>query len=479
MPCPNREMTIPAGLPMVVLAVLFALPACSSTRHPTGSANLTVQPVGAVDLDSAIVTVSGPAMPTAKSYPLSPRGNAESWGGIIGPLPVGNDYQFEVAGKSQASTDSPLVGSASGVAITTDQVPDVVIAARRAVVRATLGNSAPIIDSLVLSSTYVAPSASTTVEVTVHDADPDDTITLAWSSSPVAGGFSQLSSAATTWTAPPTAGDQTLVLTATDDQGASTSASVVVHVTANPDEGGAEADVEVTLNDWPVVTNVLASPSTITFGAPIGLTVTASDDDGDTLSYLWASSCLSGRFSSTTAPVTTFTLPAGATNTSCDFVVSVNDGRGGSTTGQTTLPVGQPTIIVAPVITTGAQSVSVVDPDGNVNLTVHASDPQGSPLTFQWVAPDGTLSNQVNSAGTSNVVWTAPATTNGDFTVTAIVTDSLGASVTDTFPVFTSGPAPPPVVAAVPIPRFACWLLAGALAIIGTVAGKRRQRYHA
>jgi len=330
--------------------------------------------------------------------------------------------------------------------------------------------------SLVLSSTNVLPEGSTTVQATAHDPNANDTITFAWSTSPTVGGFSAPSAAETDWTAPSTEGDQKLVVTVTDSHGVSTSASVVVHVTENPEIGQTEADIEVTFNDWPVVATLLADPGSITVGSPVVLVATASDGDGDALSYEWTSTCASGTFSSATASATSFTLPAGTTDASCDFAVAVSDGRGGSTPGQLlTLPVGKPPVIEAPTITGTAQSVREVDANGSVKLSVDASDPQGSPLTIQWVAPAGTLSNQVDGNGVSHVIWTAPATANTDFTVSAIVTDSLGASVTYDFPISTAGSGPPTPVA-VPVPRFASWLLAGVLALAGAIVTSRQRR---
>ncbi len=456
---------------MGILVALLAVSACSNRRNQSGSVNLSVRSVGTVDVNTVVATVSAPGLTVPKTYPLSNRGSAGTWEAIIGPLPVGKDYLFEIAAQPSASGGQQTTGSASGITIANDMVPTVVITARQAAAEVPVENAAPIIDSLVLSSTSVLPDASITIEAAAHDPNMDDTITFAWSTSPALdglSGFSAPSAAETSWKAPSTEGDQTLVLTVTDNHGASASASIVVHVSTTPDVG--QADVEVTFNDWPVVTNLVANPGNLTLGFPTALTVTASDGDGDTLAYAWTSTCANGTFSITTAPATSFTPAAGAIDTSCDFVVTVSDGRGGSTTGQTTLPVGKPKTVEAPAIITSVQSVETVDANGNVNLAVEASDPQGSSLTFQWASTAGTLSNQVDGVGASHVVWTAPAVTTGaTFTVSAIVTDALGARVTYDFPVAT---APAPV--AVPIPRSASWLLAGALALLGSMVVKRR-----
>ena len=175
----------------------------------------------------------------------------------------------------------------------------------------------------------------------------------------------------------------------------------------------------------------------VALAAGTATAVRANDADGDALSYVWTSSCASAVFSAAAA-ATAVTLPVGATDTSCDLTVTVSDGKGGSTTGQTTLPVGAPVAVQAPSITDSVQSVSVVDVNGSVNFSVDATDPQGSALTFAWVATAGVLANQINGAGSSQVVWTAPSTEKTAFTVSVIATNALGASTQYDFSVSTA-----------------------------------------
>src|ERR1019366_6010269 len=128
----------------------------------------------------------------------------------------------------------------------------------------------------------------------------------------------------------------------------------------------------------------------------------------------------------------------GATDTSCDLTVTVSDGKGGSTTGQTTLPVGKPVAVQAPSIVDSAQSASVVDGSGTVTFSVDATDPQGSALTFAWTASAGVLTHQTNGASSSQVTWTAPATEKTAFTVSVIATNALGTSTQFDFAVKTA-----------------------------------------
>jgi hypothetical protein len=421
------------------LFALLALSACSGPSPSdqvttTGSADISMHALGALNLSSVVATVSGPALPAPKTLNLSARGSSGTWGGLIGSLPVGSNYAFHVSAFDPSNTVQ-YTGDASPIAILKDQVTTVIITAQQAAASVPFKNAVPIIDSLVLSSTNVVPGATITAKATAHDPDAGDTIAFAWSAAPGPDGFSAPTAATTGWSAPAAEGDQTLTLKVTDNHGASASASVIVHVSAS--NGRGQADVNVRFNTWPVVTDLVAAPSYLVPGSPTSLTVTASDADGDALSYVWTSSCASAVFSAAAA-ATTVTLPVGATDTSCDLTVTVSDGKSGSTTGQTTLPVGAPVAVQAPSVTDSVQSVSVVDVNGSVNFSVDAIDPQGSTLTFAWVATSGVLANQINSAGSSQVVWTAPATEKTAFTVSVIVTNALGASTQYDFAVSTA-----------------------------------------
>jgi hypothetical protein len=435
------------------LFALLALSACggpssSDQATTTGSADISMHALGALNLSTVVATVSGPALPAPKTLNLSARGSSGTWGGLIGALPVGSNYTFHVSAFDSSNTVQ-YTGDASPIAILKDQVTTVIITAQQAAASVPFKNAVPIIDSLVLSSTSVVPGATITAKATAHDPDAGDTIAFAWSAAPGPDGFSAPTAATTGWTAPAAEGDQTLTLKVTDNHGASTSASVVVHVSAS--NGRGQADVNVRFNTWPVVTDLVAAPSYIVPGSPTSLTVTASDADGDALSFVWTSSCASAVFSAAAA-ATAVTLPVGATDTSCDLTVTVSDSKGGSTTGQTTLPVGKPVAVQAPVITDSVQSVSVVDVNGSVNFSVDATDPQGSALTFAWVATAGVLANQINGAGSSQVVWTAPATEKTAFTVSVIVTNALGASAQYDFAVKTAA-----IVSACTPPASTAW----------------------
>lgn len=419
-----------ALLPLGAFALATILSACGQDNQPsaeTGSADVSVQALSAVPLGQVTVTISGPALFTPKPVALSPQGSGGSYGALISSLPVGSNYVFTVVATD--SGNNPVYGGqATNVAILRNHVTTVVITAQPVQTPTPFVNTVPVIDSLVVSSTNVAPGEAITAKVTAHDDQVSDTITYAWSASPAVDGFSPTDAATTIWTAPSTEGDVTITIQVQDNHHATTSAAIVIHVlNAN---GKGQAAVNVRFNNWPTVTDVLATPGWIALGAPVSLSVTANDSDHDTLTYLWTtgSTCASGSFTNATTATASFTLPASASDTYCEFDVAVSDGHGGSTQGTMYLPVGAPPSIVAPAIVDAAQSAAVVDPSATVQFSVEAMDPQASAMTFVWSTSAGLLSGQSDTADTSQATLTAPATGSTDIVVSVVVTDALGAS---------------------------------------------------
>ena len=88
------------------------------------------------------------------------------------------------------------------------------------------------------------------------------------------------------------------------------------------DNGNGNGDV----NHPPVIITVYTFPQSIAIGGKVTLTVTATDEDDDTLTYLWQAS--KGEFSDDTAAVTLWTAPIDTTGL-FQISVTVSDGNGG------------------------------------------------------------------------------------------------------------------------------------------------------
>lgn len=366
-------------------------------------------------------------------FALDRTGN--TWGSLIHLLPAGPDRTF-VASAYAADGTLLFQGSVSSVTLIAGQTTLVSITLQQVNPPDTYENSAPVITSLIASPSTVSPGGTVSLSAAAVDAD-GDTLSYEWSAS--AGTFSSASSASTTWTAPSQPGSYPLTLTVTDSRGATATAQATLNVRA----ATGSAAVNVSFNTWPQVTRLTASSNPVQVGHSTAVSVTASDADGDTLSYAWSASC-QGSFSnasSATAQFTPSALPATHTCPNCTLSVQVTDGRGGSTTGTYSLCIGAQTAPqLAPVLTDAFQSVSSVAGGGTVVLHAAAQDPQNSALTFSWQASAGTLGAASNAAHTSQVLWTAPscAAAGSPPTMTVTVTNAFGLSDSFTFSVTVS-----------------------------------------
>jgi hypothetical protein len=164
------------------------------------------------------------------------------------------------------------------------------------------------------------------------------------------------------------------------------------------------------------------------------VSVNASDPDGDALSYEWSSDC-AGSFGSADAAQSSFVIAMSPASATCTLGVAIEDGRGGSNTGTIVVPIGDPTIDRAPMMTDTQQSLTFAAPGDTVAFTVSAVDPEGGPLTFSWSANGGAFTRPVTAGGSSSVTWT-PSVTDGPLgLVRIIVTDSANNPTTLDFKV--------------------------------------------
>jgi N-acetylneuraminic acid mutarotase len=412
--------------------LLLWLAACTSEpSQPTGSVQFaaSTQALSASDITRVKVTVSASDM-SSRVVELA-RSNG-SWGGLIGNIPAGFNRSF-LAEAFDSSNTQRFQGQTSGVTITANQTTAVAITLQEIAPPPPYANEAPVIDSLVASSTSVQTGASLSLTATVHDPNAGDTLTLAWAAS--GGTFSAPTAAATSWTAPSSVGVQTLTFTVTDSQGAAVSVSLVVNVTSGVSTGNAA--VNISFNLFPTVSRVSASLNRLDAGQSTSVSATASDADGDALSYQWAASC-PGTWSNATSSSASFvpsSVPAGVCN-NCQLTVTVQDGRGGQNTGSLSLCIAAAsTTRFPPSFTNFYQSATSTSPGQTVTFDVTAMDPQSSSLTFAWSANTGSLAAAQNTATTSHVVWTAPSCVQSGVTpsVTAVVTNAYGLSASKAF----------------------------------------------
>ena len=220
--------------PQLALALVVSLLAgCSASSSDAGSARFAVSVPQALasDISRVSVTSSAADIPSV-TVDLAPTHGV--WGGIIGNIPAGSNRSF-LAQAFDSSGTLLFEGSASGVTISANQTTLVAITLQQLNPPPPFDNEAPLIDSLVASSTSVHPGGSISLVATAHDPNPGDTLSFAWSAT--AGSFSSASAASTSWTAPASTGLQTLTLTVTDSRGLASSVSLAVNVTPGGGEG--------------------------------------------------------------------------------------------------------------------------------------------------------------------------------------------------------------------------------------------------
>jgi hypothetical protein len=261
-------------------------------------------------------------------------------------------------------------------------------------------NNQPIIASLEPDPEWATPSGSLQVVCTASDPDGDE-LSYNWSTSAgkVTGDGDTI-----TWVAPPSEGSYSVVVVVTDGHGG----EVMDYVA-----------ITVRTNNPPTIASLIADAKWTTPSGTLQVTCTASDPDGDELSYEWSTS--SGDISGT-GSVASWRAPqeVGTYN----VTVVVRDGYGSSATGLLTVSVltGQPPIIEALLITADHCYLKAysggyyVGKEKVYHIECSVQD-TGIELFYEWSCTGGELSGEG-----SLVTWTAPST-SVLVTVTVIVSD--------------------------------------------------------
>jgi hypothetical protein len=418
---------------LCLLACLLTLVGCSSHQEQQdtsdASVSINIQSLSSSDVQRVTLGISGSNIPSVITYDLSRVGNR--WTGIVHDIPVGDNRTFHAQAFDQAGT-LLYEGSALGIAITKGQTVAVVLVLQRHQESPPFTNTAPFIDSLVVSSSTVEPSATVSLNAVAHDEDTNDTLTYKWTAS--AGTFAASNSSAPIWTAPATPGRYELTLTVSDGRGGSRSVTLSIDVRSYAASGSARVDIS--FNAGPQVARVTATPTRLNVGGSTSLEVSASDGDGDSLSYKWShggGEC-TGVFNNPQAQNPLWTAPSVApAGGRCTLVVTVSDGRGGTNTGTLTLWVGAPeTINFAPEVVSSYQSTDEYSAGDVLLFRVRASDPEGQVLTFTWGANRGTLAAPTPISQGSEIHWTAP-TDCQPVSIHVKVRDPLGVEVVRNF----------------------------------------------
>ncbi|MCI0570670.1 MAG: putative Ig domain-containing protein [Myxococcaceae bacterium] len=200
-------------------------------------------------------------------------------------------------------------------------------------------------------------------------------------------------------------------------------------------------------NRLPALGGVSALPESVSSGSTVSLEATASDADGDELTYTWTQEPASpaGSFSDPAARAPTWTAPTVSASQRFTLEVAVSDGHGGSATGRTTVDVSPPAPgNRAPTLSAGPSAApSPAQEQQSVALSVTATDPDGDALTYAWTQLDpATPTGSFSSTSVANPTWTAPdVSANTSFTLRVSITDGKGDSVQGTLSLVGGGGA--------------------------------------
>ncbi len=137
-------------------------------------------------------------------------------------------------------------------------------------------------------------------------------------------------------------------------------------------------------NRSPVISSIVANPTTISTGAVSAITCSASDADNDTLTYTW--SAASGTISGT-GSVINWTAPTSSSTYVIN--VTVSDGHGGTTQSSVNIITTRGNF--SPVISSVVPNPATLSTGAVSAITCSASDADNDTLTYAWSAASGTI----------------------------------------------------------------------------------------
>ena len=181
----------------------------------------------------------------------------------------------------------------------------------------------------------------------------------------------------------------------------------------------------LSVNDAPTTANIALTTDEDT---AVSGQVTATDIDGDVLSYIATTAPQNGVLILNAATGEFTYTPNTNYNGSDSFVVTISDGNGGTTTSTITVgvaPVNDAPVAVADAITTDEDTSIVVD------VRANDSDIDGDSLTVVAVT-QGTNGSVVIDALSGNPIYTPNSDFNGSDSFTYTISDGQGGTSTTT-----------------------------------------------
>ena len=275
---------------------------------------------------------------------------------------------------------------------------------------AMLANQRPVITSLIAEPEAVAPSGSCRIGCNATDSDGDE-LSYGWSAT---GGVIAGEGATATWTAPDSEGSYNVTVEVTDARGGEAMQKVIVEVRANR---------------APIISSLVGDVDWILPLGSLQVACTASDPDGDVLSYEWIAT---GGYISGAGEVVDWTAPqdVGIYN----VAVVVKDGHGGEETTFLSLSVATRTPPIIDKLTVTAKEPKYLKTSSSgyivwrtkeYDIACNVSD-TSDVVSYSWSCESGVISGEG-----SMITWTAPDESLDRTTVTVIVSDVYGSMATE------------------------------------------------
>jgi len=168
-------------------------------------------------------------------------------------------------------------------------------------------------------------------------------------------------------------------------------------------------------NQPPVIQSLAPQAEVLGPGDETTVNCSATDPDGDTLTYNW--SATSGTFTTQSSGSNWAKWQAGEITGTFEITVNVADSNGNSVSQSVNITV---TDNLPPVISSVTAVPAVLYQEQNSTINCEAADPEGGNLVYTWRADSGSISGTGKS-----VTWKSPAA-DGEYEITVSVADGKG-----------------------------------------------------
>jgi predicted phosphodiesterase len=327
-----------------ITLLALAAAACSSGPARTGQLKVTA---AASALGSGVAGVWVQLTNTSTNQAVEgwTTNDAGVWTTTFQAVPVGtyDVYAKAVDGSGAIQYETPKPYPGGPIVVTPSGSATLTLVLQQKTPAPPPANTAPYFVSLYTNQQTISSRSAVQLTATAADPDAGDALTFSWSAQADLGTFGAPTSTATTssvaWT-PPGTGAFVLTCRVQDSHGATASLSIAITVSDAATTGSVNV-VNVQLNDFPAVQGIALSNGPARVGQPLLLTATASDANGDPLSFTWTVASCAGSFASqsdtSTTSAVSFTPSAEPAGGACLLTVKADDGKGG--TGTATLGV--------------------------------------------------------------------------------------------------------------------------------------------